>query len=103
MSESEVVAGRDASLHLRVRRRGKRMPAFPERRRAPRPRLAEIRRGASVKLIPPLVVTGAVRAIEFLLVAGLGFAIYLGYVEREAQSTHLLYLAVVAGAAAANA
>jgi len=102
MSDSEIIAGRDASPQLRVRRRGKRMPAYPERRSAPRPRLAEIRRGASVRLMPPLVVTGVVRMIEFLLVAGLGFGIYLGYVEREAQSTHFVYLAVVAGAAAAN-
>ena len=38
--------------------------------------------------MPPMVVTGAVRMIEFLIVAALGFAIYLGYVEREAQSAH---------------
>ena len=46
-----------------------------------------------------MVVTGAIRAIEFLLVAGLGFAIYLGYVERDEQSAHLIYLAVVLTAA----
>jgi hypothetical protein len=38
--------------------------------------------------------------IEFLIVAGLGFAIYLGYVEREEQSAHLIYLAVALIAAA---
>jgi FlaA1/EpsC-like NDP-sugar epimerase len=47
-------------------------------------------------------VTGAVRTIEFLLVAGLGFAIYLGYVEREGQDAHLFYFGAVALAAAAN-
>ena len=46
----------------------------------PRPKLAEIRRGASLNLLPPSVVAGSVRIIEFLLVAVLGFAIYLAYV-----------------------
>jgi hypothetical protein len=32
------------------------------------------------------VVTGAVRVIECLLVAALGFAIYLGYVESEGKA-----------------
>ncbi len=102
MSDSEVVAGRKASVRLRTRGRGKTRAHFPERRRSPRPRLAEIRRGASLTLMPPMVVTGAVRMIEFLLVAALGFAIYLGYVEREAQSAHLIYLGVALTAAAAN-
>lgn len=102
MSDSEVVAGREASVTLRTRGRGKARTRFPERRRSPRPRLAEIRRGANLDLLPPMVVTGAIRAIEFLLVAGLGFAIYLGYVERDEQSAHLIYLAVVLTAAAAN-
>jgi Undecaprenyl-phosphate glucose phosphotransferase len=76
--------------------------AFLERRRAPRPRLAEIRRGASLNLLPPSVVAGSVRIIEFLLVAALGFVIYLAYVEREGASTHLIYLAAVLIAATAN-
>lgn len=42
------------------------------------------------------------RTIEFLLVAALGFAIYLGYVEREGQSAHFVYLVAVLTAAAAN-
>jgi FlaA1/EpsC-like NDP-sugar epimerase len=96
------VAGRGALISPRSRGRGKTRSAFPERRRSPRPRLAEIRRGASLELLPPNVVTGAVRMIEFLIVAGLGFAIYLGYVEREEQSAHLIYLAVALIAAAAN-
>jgi Undecaprenyl-phosphate glucose phosphotransferase len=100
MSDSEAVAER--SIALRTRAPGKARTRYPERRRSPRPRLAEIRRGADLKLMPPIVVTGAVRMIEFLLVAGLGFAIYLGYVEREAESAHIIYLAVVVTAAAAN-
>jgi Undecaprenyl-phosphate glucose phosphotransferase len=100
MSDSEAVAER--SIALRTRAPGKARTRYPERRRSPRPRLAEIRRGADLKLMPPMVVTGAVRMIEFLLVAGLGFAIYLGYVEREAESAHIIYLAVVVTAAAAN-
>jgi FlaA1/EpsC-like NDP-sugar epimerase len=75
---------------------------FRERRRTPRPRLAEIRVGASFNLLPPIVVTGAVRMIEFLIVAALGFAIYLGYVEREGQSTHVVYLVTVLTAALAT-
>ena len=75
---------------------------FVERRRAPRPRLAEIRRGANLNLLPPSVVTGSVRIIEFLLVALLGFAIYLLYVEREGMSTHIIYLIAVLIAATAN-
>ena len=101
MSDSEVVAAREA-LIARSRGRSKVATTFPERRRTPRPRLAEIRRGAKLNLLPPIVVTGAVRMIEFLLVAALGFAIYLGYVEREGQSAHLIYLATVLTAAAAN-
>jgi Undecaprenyl-phosphate glucose phosphotransferase len=77
-------------------------PKFRERRRSPRPRLAEIRRGAEFNLLPPTVVTGAARIAEFLIVAVLGFAIYLAYVERAGPQTHLVYLAVVLGAAAAN-
>jgi hypothetical protein len=45
----------------------------------------------TLNLLPPTVVTGAVRVIEFLLVAALGFAIYLGYVESEEQSAHQLF------------
>jgi hypothetical protein len=42
---------------------------FPDRRHTPR---------------PPLVVTRAVRTVEFLIVAALGFAIYLAYVDYDA-------------------
>src|SRR5687768_12100235 len=65
-------------------------PKFRERRRSPRPRLAEIRRGAEFNLLPPTVVTGAARIAEFLIVAVLGFAIYLAYVERAGPQTHLV-------------
>jgi len=99
MSDSEVLA----RVNLpRSRNRAWSELGFRERRRTPRPPLAEIRRGANLNLLPPIVVTGAVRMVEFLLVAALGFAIYLGYVEREGQSTHLVYLAAVLTAAAAN-
>jgi len=102
MSDSEVVPVRQALISPRVRSKQRTRAGFHERRRAPRPPLAEIRRGAKLNLLPPIVVTGAVRTIEFLLVAGLGFGGYLGYVEHEAPSMHLVYLAVVFGAAAAN-
>jgi hypothetical protein len=85
-----------------ARGRAKSDAAFRERRRAPRPRLAEIRVGASFNLLPPIVVTGAVRMIEFLLLAALGFAIYLGYVEGKGQNAHAVYLATVLIAALAN-
>jgi len=86
----------------RSRGRAKSKAGFHERRRAPRPRLAEIRRGASLNLMPPAVLTGVLRIVEFLLVATLGFAIYLSYVEQEGQSAHFIYLAAVGTAAAAN-
>jgi Undecaprenyl-phosphate glucose phosphotransferase len=101
MSDSEVVSARPALISRRAR--GASLPAgFPERRRTPRPRLAEIRRGAKLNLLPPIVVTGAVRMVEFLLVAGLGFADYATYVEFEGHNMHLVYLAAVLTAAAAN-
>jgi Undecaprenyl-phosphate glucose phosphotransferase len=93
---SAAVSTRDASSHVGTR------ATFKERRRSPRPRLAEIRQGANLNLLPPTVVSGAVRIAEFLLVAALGFAIYLLYVEREGASTHLVYLGAVLIAAAAN-
>jgi 4-amino-4-deoxy-L-arabinose transferase-like glycosyltransferase len=102
MSDSEVVAARKRLISQRSRGRAKSEAGFQERRRAPRPRLAEIRRGASLKLLPPIVVTGVLRVVEFLLVAALGFAIYLSYVGYEGQSAHLVYLAAVVTAAAAN-
>ena len=110
MGEGKVVSTPTPSAPGRARGSTKPKPrgstnsnvTFLERRRAPRPRLAEIRRGASLNLLPPSVVAGSVRIIEFLLVAVLGFVIYLAYVEREGTSTHLIYLAAVLIAATAN-
>ena len=98
MSDSEVVVSRQALIAPRARDHAKSQTSFRERRRAPRPRLAEIRLGAKFNLLPPIVVTGAVRMIEFLLVAALGFAIYVGYVENA----HMFYLVTVLTAAGAN-
>ena len=102
MSDSEVVAARAPLVAPRSRGGAKASGGFEERRRVPRPKLAEIRRGANLNLLPPIVVTGAVRMIELLLVAGIGFAVYLGYVAREGESAHLIYLVAVFTAAAAN-
>jgi Undecaprenyl-phosphate glucose phosphotransferase len=97
---SEEVASQ--AILARTRGRSKGEAGFRERRRSPRPPLAEIRRGANLNLLPPSVVTGAVRMLEFALVAGFGFAIYLAYVERDGQTAHLVYLAAVLTAALAN-
>ena len=75
---------------------------FRERRGSPRPRLAEIRRGGELNLMPPIVVMGAARVAEFLIVAVLGFAIYYFYVERDGPEAHVIHLAVVLSAALAN-
>ncbi|MEM9591873.1 MAG: undecaprenyl-phosphate glucose phosphotransferase [Pseudomonadota bacterium] len=45
--------------------------------------------------MPPVVVAGAVRVAELLLISLLGLAIYLGYVEHEGDRAHLLYLSAV--------
>src|SRR2546425_10874021 len=96
MIESEIVPLRDALVPPPSQARTPRAAtAFRERRRQPRPKLAEIRRGADLNLLPPTVMIGAARMAEFLLVAVLGFSIYLLYVEREGTTTHLIYLAVV--------
>ena len=60
---------------------------FKERRKAERPKLAEIRRGAELNLLPPSMLIGGARIAEFLIVAVLGFAIYLAYVA--VSYTHL--------------
>jgi Undecaprenyl-phosphate glucose phosphotransferase len=102
MSDSEVVATHEALISQRSRVGAKSRVSHRERRRTPRPRLAEIRLGANRNLLPPIVVTGAVRMIEFLIVAALGFVIYLGYVEGKGQNAHVVYLATVLIAALAN-
>jgi Undecaprenyl-phosphate glucose phosphotransferase len=102
MIEAEVVTVRDEVVSGRDSSRAKTRSAFKERRRSPRPRLAEIRQGANLRLLPPTVVTGAARIAEFLLVATLGFVIYLFYVERVGPPTHLVYFVAVLIAASAN-
>jgi len=100
MSDSKVVPAIGALPRQRASLRS--TTKMPERRLTPRPPLAEIRRGGSLRLMPPVVITGAVRLAEFLIVALLGFAIYLAYVEREGSSAHFVYLAAVGIAAAAT-
>ena len=102
MSDTEAIRAEGALAPRRPKDRAKKSQGLAERRRSPRPPLAEIRQGATLQLMPPVVITGAVRLIEFLLVAGLGFAIYLLYVEREGTSAHLVYFMAVVIAAAAN-
>jgi Undecaprenyl-phosphate glucose phosphotransferase len=102
MSKIGAVPDREALNAPRSLRRDKSGAVLPERRRHPRPRLAEIRRGAKLNLLPPNVIAGAVRMVEFLLVAVLGFSIYLAYVERESANAHLVYLGAVLIAATAN-
>lgn len=96
MSEPDAAAGKRPDR--RAQQSGSRVP-FPDRRKAPRPPLAEIRRGGTLNLLPPIVVTGAVRVAEFLLICLLGLAIYLGYVEYENDRIHLFYLGAVVVAA----
>ncbi|MGK2921309.1 MAG: undecaprenyl-phosphate glucose phosphotransferase [Methyloceanibacter sp.] len=91
-----------ARVNPPARDRGGPPPPFPDRRRKPRPPLAEIRRGGKLNLLPPVMVSGAVRTAEFLIVAVLGFAIYLAYVEYESEDAHLIYLGAVVIAATAN-
>ena len=76
MREGEAARAGAPSVSRRGKSSAKSNAPFVERRRVPRPKFAEIRRGASLNLLPPSVVAGSVRIIEFLLVAVLGFAIY---------------------------
>lgn len=101
MSETEAISPREG-VSFRKRGRAKGRPAGSERRTRPRPRLAEIKQGASLNLVPPVVVAWAVRMIEFLIVAALGFGIYVLYVGHEGQAAHLIYLSPVLLAASAN-
>ena len=102
MNKTEAISARAALVKPRSRGRGEPNLAFPDRRRTPRPPLAEIRRGGKLNLLPPIIVTGAVRTVEFLIVTVLGFGIYLGYVEHDGESAHLVYLVAVVIAATAN-
>jgi hypothetical protein len=101
MSETETISARNG-VSLRPRGRTKGRQTDLERRERPRPPLAEIRRGGSLNLLPPVVVAGFVRTMEFLIVAALGFGIYLLYVEQQGEPAHLAYLSPVLLAAAAN-
>jgi Undecaprenyl-phosphate glucose phosphotransferase len=103
MIEAEFITVRDEAVSGRDSSRAKTRSPFKERRRSPRPRLAEIRQGGTLRLLPPTVVTGAARIAEFLLVAALGFVIYLFYVERVGPPTYLVYFVAVLIAASANA
>jgi Undecaprenyl-phosphate glucose phosphotransferase len=102
MREGEAVQARAPSAPRSSRSSSKSNVPFVERRRVARPPLAEIRRGGKVNLLPRTVVAGSVRIIEFLLVALIGFAIYLGYVEREGMHSHVIYLGAVVVAATAT-
>jgi hypothetical protein len=102
MREGEAAQAGAPSVSRRGKSSAKSNAPFVERRRVPRPKLAEIRRGASLNLLPPSVVAGSVRIIEFLLVAVLGFAIYLAYVEREGMHSHIIYLVAALIAATAT-
>jgi hypothetical protein len=75
MCEGEAVETRAPSAPRGIRGSSKSNVPFVERRRVPRPPLAEIRRGGTVNLLPRTVVAGSVRIIEFLLVALIGFGI----------------------------
>ncbi|HCL61475.1 MAG TPA: hypothetical protein DIC31_03170 [Rhizobiales bacterium] len=72
MSKTRAVPDHEALISPRSLRRDKSGAVLPERRRSPRPRLAEIRRGANLNLLPPNVVAGAVRMVEFTVVASSG-------------------------------
>jgi Undecaprenyl-phosphate glucose phosphotransferase len=102
MREGEAVQARAPSAPRGIRGSSKSNVPFVERRRVPRPPLAEIRRGGTVNLLPRTVVAGSVRIIEFLLVALIGFGIYLAYVEREGMHSHIIYLIAVLIAAMAT-
>ena len=102
MTKPDGSEPQQALVHPPARDRDGRMPPFPDRRRNPRPPLAEIRRGGKLNLLPPVMVSGAVRTAEFLIGAVLGFAIYLASVEYESADAHLIYLGAVVVAATAN-
>jgi len=102
MNKTDAIRPRGALVSPGSRDRRKPDLAFPDRRRTPRPPLAEIRRGGKLNLLPPIVVSGAVRTVEFLIVAVLGFVIYLAYVDYEGENANVIYLGAVLIAATAN-
>ena len=63
------------------------------------PRLADFRFNEKTSLVTPAVVSGLVRALEFLVIAALGLAIKAVYVEIIDQTGELFYLAAALVAA----
>ena len=66
------------------------------------PRLADFRFNEKTSLVSPAVVSGLVRAMEFLIVAVLGLVIKTLYVEEMEAAGHLAYFIVTVFAAGAG-
>lgn len=70
-----------------------------DRRENVRPRLGNFRFSNAASLISPRVVTGAARLIEFLLIAGLGYAIFFAYIDDSpgmpGHIGHMLYVIAI--------
>ena len=66
-----------------------------ERRANDRPRLGRFRFSDAASLISPRVVTGAARLLEFLLIAGLGYAIFYIYVDQPGPFRQMFYAVAV--------
>ncbi len=77
-----------------------------ERRRFPRPRLANFKFSDSSGLISPVVVCGAVRLAEFVIVACLGYGIFAAYLGGpsafEGYTGYVLYGLAITTASAAS-
>jgi len=66
-----------------------------ERRANDRPRLGRFRFSDAASLISPRVVIGAARLLEFLLIAGLGYAIFYFYVDQPGPLRQMFYAVAV--------
>ncbi len=66
-----------------------------ERRANDRPRLGRFRFSDAASLISPRVVIGAARLLEFLLIAGLGYAIFYIYVDQPGPFRQMFYAVAV--------
>ena len=73
-----------------------------DRRANDRPRLGRFRFSDAASLISPRVLTGAVRLIEFLLIAILGYAIFYIYVDEPGPFGHIFYAVAVVITATAS-
>ncbi len=77
-----------------------------DRRLNPRPKLAEFRFSDTAGLISPIVVTGVVRLVEFVMVACLGYAIFHAYLggpsAYEGYMGYVLYGFAILTAAGAS-